>query len=599
LPDSLTYDLTLDQRIAAIKSIAKKQEDGLRLLRLLSPDMHPDYNDQVGVAKCRAVEQAILETNRGSKSMTSAAKIAAVARDVPLIAWDGEEIECRPDHQKGKNLTIWIIGLQLNHIGQTMFRLLFEEGAFQVIQDEDTGAWRTWKPWEEYDRKYSHMARPGPAFIPSYEIDHDSWVWEHKGAKQVSSVRLKNGTQFHFYPSTGEVKKGDPVHVIWIDELVANSEHYPEWIARLTDYEGWLLWSTMIYRGCEAISLLMDAAEEQRQEVDRGDRKEATTVAFNYKPKGNPYLSAKRLDINREIYERFGSDIVKQRLDGGDIYDSTLIYPFFDKMVHTAIPDDRDEWDDLSHVLHDLNGLPPADWTHEMAIDPGAQKPAVLFFATPPPRWTDASGKEWELWGSGRPFHVPYDEIYGQRYSLNELVRQIKLKLRDIRFRRFIMDMQGGRISSMTGGPPAHRQFSKAFAEENIESEETGTGFRAGGTEFEDRKLILDQWMQIQKCGKPQLRIVTQRCPNLCAQLSRNRYALDGTNPIPKPAKREKNDMRVSLEYIASRNPTYVKIDQTPIIPRALKEAMDRRDAIFGTTKKPQRCHFGPGEAPA
>lgn len=594
------YDI--GQRIEWIKAIAKRNEDGLRLLRLISPDVNQDYNDQVGFAKCQCVEQLVTSSNRSGKSVAWAAKMAAIARNEPLIALNGEEIDCRLPHHRDKTLTIWIIGNQFRHIGQTIFRLLFEDGAFSIIPDEDTGAWRAFKPWQEYDKKYSHLSRPAPPLIPPHLIDHDTWVWEHKGAKQVASVCLKNGTRFHFYPSTAQPKKGDPVHVIGIDEDIENSEHYSEWIARLTDYEGCLIWSSIIYRHVEALQRLIERAEVQQEEVDRSDpdrlRKGIITKVFHFTAKGNPHLSTQRLDVNREIYESEGDDIVAQRLDGGDIFDSTLIYPFFDKRVHTAIPADRDDWDDLAEFLHNHQGLPPVEWTHELAIDPGAQKPAVLFFATPPRVWKDKRGREWSFWNGNEPCFVPYDEIYGRRYTLADLVPLIKSKMRGIRFRRFIMDMQGGRISSMTGQDPAHRQFSRAFVEDGIESEETGVTFLSGGTEFQDRRRVVEKWMQIKSNGKPLLRIVTERCPNLCSQLQRNQYAMEGDVVTDKEARRERNDLRVSLEYVASRNPKYVHIDQTPPASRWIEEALKRRERFFGVEKKQERCHFGPGLAP-
>lgn len=592
-----TYDFAT--RIKALRGIAKQYEDGLKLLRLVGPELHPEFNDQVGVAQCQTREHMIAATNRAGKSLVSAAKIASILRDVPLIAWNGEEIHCRPERWRGKPLTVWVVGYQLNHIGDTIFRLLFEPGQFNIIDDPDTGIVRSFRPWEEWDAKNADLARPAPPLIPPSAIDHDSWVWESKGAKQFAKVDIVKSRLFA-YPSTAEVKKGDAVHVIWIDELAQYSEHYSEWIARLTDHNGMLFWSTMIYPQCPAIGRVIDRAETQKEEVERGERPvdKVFSKVFYFRQTGNPYIPKESTEINREIFESEGDDIVKQRIDGGNVYDSTLIYPFFSKQRCAAIPEDKQDWDELAEVLDSLGGLPPKDWTHELIVDPGAQKPAVLFCAVPPKSWKDESGKTWSLWGN-QPFFVMYDEIYGRRYSLQELVKQIKGKMRGIRFRRFIMDMQGGRISSMTGGPPAHRQFSKAFGEEGIESEDTGINFMAGGTDFQDRRRIVERWMQIQACGYPQLRIVTKRCPNLVSQLSRNQFAMNGGIVTDKEARRERNDLRQCAEYYASRGPEYVYIEQGYKLPDEYLKLMEWEERMFG---KPEgggkRCHFGPGVAP-
>src|SRR5690606_2398425 len=100
----------------------------------------------------------------------------------------------------------------------------------------------------------------------------------------------------------------------------------------------------------------------------------------------------------------------------------------------------------------------------------------------------------------------------------------------------------GGRISSMTGGPPAHRLYSQAFADAGIESEETGINFIAGGTDFPGRKRIVESWLPLLPSGKPQLRIVTKRCPNLVWQLARNQLKTIGDQVVmDQEERRERN----------------------------------------------------------
>lgn len=597
------YDIAA--RISFIQSLGRKQYgDGLRMVRLIGPDLNPTYNDQIGVAKCQTTEILVCESNRGSKSFTAACRFASIARDVPLTTWDGQQIDCRPKHHRDRPLTLWLIGYGLSHIGQTMYRLLFEEGQFQMIQDPVTHAWRTFRPWEQWDQEHVHKCKPGPPLIPPHEIDQKSWVWENKGDNQFIKVKLNNGTQLLAYPSSGEVKKGDPVHGIWADELIKYSQYYPEWIMRLTDYEGWFLWSTMIYRNCSALNNRMDAAERQQEEIDRGDRKpnKRITSLFRFKQGGNPYLNQKRVEeVNREIIGDFGDDEVKQRIDGGSIFDSTLIYPYFDKKFHSAIPDNEKDDDNLARVLRKLNGLPPADWTHELIIDPGAQKPAILFCAVPPETW-EFEGKEIRLWSAhGKPYFVPYDEIYGQRYSWQgkeSVADIIKAKMRGIRFRRFIIDIHGAGQTGLAGGPKYKDIFSTEFAKRDIESEETGVGFIAGEDKFPIRSRIVDGWMQSLQTGKPQLRIVTKRCPHLVWQLAHNQRRMVGEVVLDEAEKRERNDLRECLEYWASRNPKYVDINQ--YIPKSTESR--KREKLRQLFNQPasesRRAHFGPGLAP-
>ena len=601
MSDEYTYDLAT--RIAALQKLNADLQDGLKMFRLVGPGLDPEYNDQVGVAESQAVETMVSAANRSGKSLSVAAVVAAFARDKPLLAYDDRKIYTRAVKHRGQPVTVWSIGFQLNHIGETMFRLLFEPGQFRCIQDPDTGALRAWKPWLPTDAKLADATVPAPPLIPPSAINQKSWVWENKAAKQVVRVDLKNGTRFHFYPSSGEVKKGDPVHLIWIDELIQNSEHYPEWIARLTDFEGRLIWASMQYKNCPAIPAFIERESLELEEIERGERdpKNRITKVFTFKASGNPYLPKERLEINRRLYETMGDDVVAQRMDGGDVYDATLIYPYFNRTLHAAFPPNEDHWDDLAKVLHPLSGIPPKDWTHELAIDPGAQKPAVLFMATPPKVWKDENGKEWSLW-SEKPYFVPYDEIYGQRYTLKELCELIQIKMRGIRFRRFIMDMQGGRISSMVGGASPKILFAEEFARLGIESQETGINFVAGSPDFRKRKRIVEDWMQVQPSGYPQLRIANKRCPHLVWQLANNQLETkdkEGRLPVDKPKQRERNDLRTCLEYIASLHPTYVPVPQHTPLPDWYQRAMEWEGKFFGNeSRKSDRCHFGPGVAP-
>lgn len=603
-PDDYSYDIS--SAIRKIKAMRQSRRDGLKQLRLVSPQLNPEFNDQVGVAKCQTREQVALATNRSGKSLSCAAKIAAAARNVPLFGWDGEEINCRPSHQKNSDMTIWIVGDRFSHIGDTIFRLLFAEGQFQVIRDPDTNAMRAFQPWNKWDSENWDKVRPGAALIPSSEIDHDSWAWEQKATKQFIACRLKNGTQFRCYPATAEPKRGDAVHACWLDDIT-HASGYTEWFARLMDYEGWILWSTMQYPSVPQIGRLIERAEYQEEQVRTGERtpESVITSVYRFRTTGNPYIKKESVDVTREVFESEGDDEAAMRIDGGNPIDRTLIYPFFSRMTHCAIPEHSADHDDLATVLKLLGGRPPADWTHTMTIDPGAQKPGVLFSAVPPRLWK-YNGKEYYLWADEKnPFYVPYAEIYGKRCNVTELLKQMRsIMTRDgrlIRFRRFIMDMHGGKISSMTGGAPPHRVFSDALAEEGIESDETGFNFRRGSDDFSGRRQIVNRLLEVRACGQPQLRIVVQNCPNLVWQLERNQFALQGEVVTDKEARRERNDLRQCMEYDCScspKGPRYVEIEQERHPRPRWVDDMEAWEERMGRKSASTRCHMGPGRAP-
>lgn len=526
--------------ISAIAEVARRRNDSLKLFRpLLTQE---DY------FLSEASEVLSKGGNRTGKSLCTAVKFAAIARDVPITFADGSHHDMRLPHQKGRPLTMWVVGLQLNHIGQTIYRLLFEPGAFNIIRDEHTRRWRAYEPLT--DRHRRDECRGAFPLIPDTEIKSIGWV--KPSLKEFAVIELMNGTKIYAFASTSDVKQGDPVDIIWIDESIAQPGHYDEWQARISDRSGRIFWSTMPRPDVGPLIRINQRAIDQQIEIAEGIRKKADVESYTFRLSQNSHIDDEEKRKRREGWA--SEDVRRQREDGDFVFDSLLLYPHFGVAIHSAWDQTPETDDKLGATLRANNGVPPEDWTRELILDPGTAKPGVLFGAIPPE----------EFWVAGNPYYVVYDEIYTPRLDAESLAEKIKARSNDYVFHRFIIDGKAGQQKAMSYSMTVQQNYSQAFAKRGLLCETSGSGFIPGDPNWETRSHALERWMHMRPCGRPQLRIVVDRCRNLVAQLQSNvRKTIKGIDgqpiPLEKPADNQLDDLRVCLEYWASRFPKYVR----------------------------------------
>lgn len=518
--------------INAAGELFARRTEALRLFRALSTQAEM-YRHPAREILCRG-------GNRSGKTTICATMFAALAMDKEIETETGEMIRVRRPHQRGRPLLMWVIGYQQKHIGQTIHRMLFRPGAFKMLRDKG-GIWRSYRPWVKEDHKNCDEVKLAPPLIPPRYINKDSWTWENKGEHVFTGVEIidpqtgETTANIHAYTSTGEPKAGDPVDIIWIDEHIAYAKHYAEWQARIIDTEGRIIWSSWPRTSNNA---LMQLSERAKEADESGDD---TVKEFVFTMSGNPFLSTK---AKQEALSGWDDDEKRARDTGEFMTDNLLIYPSFNKYTHSAISPDPDHEDEISKILRDENGQPPADWTRELVVDPGTAKPAVLFGAIPPPHLGD--------------FLVVYDEIYIPRLDAEQLADVIRQKVPGQYFNRFIIDWRAARQKPMGMGHTVGEAYSRAFEKRNIKCHETGFQFIAGSDDFPSRSALVQEALAYRRDQTTQLRIVTARCPNLVKQMESNVKTLEGDEVADKPARGQKDDMRVALEYWLSRNPIYV-----------------------------------------
>jgi len=376
----------LDTRSLMLAAAALNDHDmdGLRLFR-------PTEMQEAALKRMsleHVFEVLIVAGNRAGKSVLAAVFFASFLRDVPVTCRSGEKIYCRPDRLRGQTVNAWLIGDHLKHIGQTLYRLLFDpepsKGLFKIIKDEVTGAWRAWQP-ELYDNDWDRKneTRWAPPVIPPSTFSREP-SWAHKGDHEFRNIRLLNGATIYAFASSAEVKQGDPVDIIWNDENIVTKDYYQEWISRLRDDEGMIMWSTIPRDECYVFNSVIDRMEACEEEVEKGERDadELHCAKIHLSYLDSPFIPDRQKELAKE---QAGDRDALVRIYGVRSSRIIAIYQDFDADYHTVRYHDETMNDKLTAVLEKNNWSPPADWTRELILDPGTQKPAILLGAIPPP----------------------------------------------------------------------------------------------------------------------------------------------------------------------------------------------------------------------
>lgn len=569
----------MSREIKAAAELSRRHNDGLEMFRALP--------NQVPALQTKASEYLLRGGNRSGKSTIAAVRFAGIARQKPVYGPNGEVLVQRMPHQMDRPLLMWVIGLSWKHIGDTIWRLLFKPGLYKIVRDPETKKWRRYHPIKDVGLP----VKPSFPLIPMSEVvgGLDGIGWEKRKERQFSHIELINGTIIKAFASTGEVKMGDPVDEIWVDEEIAIVGHYPEWQARLSDAKGRIFWSSLSEMN-PALLAITNRAIEQKKEVELKQRAQADVEEYVYRFSDNPFIDA---DEKRKRLEGWDDDNRKMRDEGEYTIGNIKVYPSFDRYFHTAVYEDKAQDDKLSEILRNNRGVPPIAWTRDLILDPGTAKPGVLFGAIPPP----------DLWLENEPYFVVYDEIYVPRLEADRLAERIHNKAKGYYFQRFIIDGQAARQTPMGFSGTVGGNYTKAFRKFNLQCIETGSSFMPGDPEFSTRSQIVEGWLRHRPCGRPQLRVVVDKCPNLVAQMEGNLKAIQkGPNGevivLDKPASGQKDDLRVGLEYWGSRYPTYVAPPDAPKFDGGPgMQAYKKIQAMFAKEPERERVHCGPGAA--
>lgn len=571
---SLAERRDLQTGLAAAARIAKAKLDALEIFR------PTEYQEQVVL--CDASEILVQGGTRSGKSTIVAAMIAAYLRNMPITFADGTKHHIREPDWADRPVTIWLIGLQLNHIGQTLYRLLCKPGAFDMVRDQQTGLWRAWQPGRIPGDENIPVSqrKPAPPLIPPSYITGEAW--DNKAKHEFSSLTLRDGSGVFAFASSGAVKRGDPVNIIWIDEEIEQSEHYAEWQSRLSDRKGRIFWTSWPSLKTPALLNLHRRCVAQREEVTRGVRKKADVANFVFIGSKSPFVD------DEEKRKRAEGWTEEERLarDFGEFpVDNILAYPMFSANYHCVDYGKESPLNDkVTEAMRRLNWNAPHDWCVDLILDPGTTRPALLWGAIPPP----------EFWDGNEPYYVIFREMAAPRLDAAEMAKRAWAADPGRQYCRFLGDSKAGRQVPMGFSWTVFEQYSREFTKAGLRCQTTGDIFLRSETVWITRSLKLRAWMRTRPCGRPQLRIVRHMCPVLVRQLESVLKGVTKEEVQERLAPGQVHDVLDTLEYWAGFDPVFVQPPPVAerIDPGRLSFEADQKflQGIFGQNKnKPGR----------
>lgn len=536
------------------------------LLRVYRPS-----DKQEPVHRSKASEIIVRGGKRSGKSVCISALFASRVTGLPIVANDGSLIPSpwpapSPDYPR----IFWIIGWDTKHIGQTIYRLLFESGqggSFRIIRDEATGEWRPFNRACPRDRDRIKESRLPEPLIPDRMLAgsrDDSFDWEDKKANQFNSVRLKNGATIFAYPSSARnPKQGDAVSGIWIDEDIQFPEHLKEWQDRLTDEEGWFVWSVWPHMKNEALMDLINRAEMATLENN------PQIESFQLIMSENPFLSQKG---KMESLGRMESEEEIARRDRGEILTDALSMYSFESSIHvikkptpgfTGNQCDSEAYNKLLE-LYMRFGEFPFDWTRYLGIDPSHTRTAILSFVVPPREFAkikfgNVAICEWEL--------------VARRFTASQIADAIAEKTGGRRYEAYIMDAHAGRQTHAGRDESTFGVFSNAFEKAGLKSRQTSSMFIPGCDDRQRRFRAVRELLRVQhESGIPGLLFVENATFETRKEFSKYRKKVESRGSsldmvLDEPANPRVFDCMAALEYFAAYIETLFAMNQAYINP--------------------------------
>lgn len=512
----------------------RRDEDTLRLYR--------PFPYQLPAITTKASEVLIRGGNRSAKSITAAAIVSAAARGLQLTGPDGKPLP--PFCPLGRPLTIWVIGKGEAHISDTLHRLLFQKGQLPLFKDKKTGLVRAAKTWEERAAGVEQKLVSEP-FIPEWEVKGGSYdtaiAWKDKKANFFSSCEMLNGTTIHAFTSSGDVKMGDPVDLIWIDEDIEYPKYVAEWEARLSDRKGRILWSAWPHASNYALVRMSQNAAKQK------DRANPDFFEMRLSFADNPLIDPDEKRKRYEAWSESGSEELRSRVDGEFSIGLSLMYPNFSADIH-GIPRGRNiGHDHVGEAVMKNGGLPPRDWTRYMSFDPGHAYAAFVFFAIPPAsEFGDAA--------------VLYDELYLQAHDADQAAKKVREKVAGLVFQDFIIDSHFAKQSVAGLGKTHGDIYSEVFARLGIRSVASGSGFTMSNSAVESGCEQVRTWLSMRDDGTTKLRVVVPRVPNWVSEIQMYKKYLVRDEAKDKPAGGQKDHLMDATRYLIMANPEYVPV---------------------------------------
>jgi len=500
---------------------ARRQVEALKLYEPLSV--------QAAFHQSKALERIVRGSNQSGKTLSAAVEFArAVTKQDPF--------------QKYRTIdTAIVVGKDGKHLGHTIWEKLFKPGAFQIIRDEVTGKWRSFRPWVAEDVVRAGEASDAPPLIPERLVKWNEIAWESKRENIPSVVPLLTGCKILFFSSLGKPPQGMLAGYGWFDEEIVDQQWYPEISARLLRKGGCFVWSATPQAGTEQLYALHERAEQQ----EFANRQPRTVDEFVLLLDSNPHVS----DANKQaLAEKYTDEERAVRIGGEFALLSYRVFPEYSMATHGV---------DYLQI--------PNNWTRYASVDPGRQVCAVLFLAVPPPE--ENAGNHVYL----------YDELYIQNADAEQFGQAMKRKAMGQEFHAFIIDNHAGRQTEIGSGRTIEEQYTDALRRHKVKSRTTGHGFVWGASNVQAGIEAARDWMRIRPDGTTKLRVLRHTLSSFDYEVKRYRYKRVAGLTTDEPETRGAVHQMANLRYLASHQPRFMKAKPGQVAKSGAVAAFQRK----------------------
>lgn len=519
---------------------------------LTKREMHPlkvyrPTQWQLPIHESTSEELLISGGKRSGKTLAATMTVGSRILGIPITRQDGTKIKNHFRKASRNNPQLyWVVGLNVDHIGQTIFPRLFLPGLgcnFRVIEDLETKQWRAFNENSDTDKDRYEESVICPPMIGEDLIVEGSWHMESRAGNIFKSVRLKNGATICAYPSTGDrPKMGDAVHGIWIDEDIANPLFIKEWQDRLITANGWLIWSVWPQMANFALLDAIDRAKEAEDEPD------PPIQMFRLEGSKNPYNSER--GIQRGLGRMDDDDDMAHR-DRGDIEGllGTVQMYDFGTAIHILRPKEYERPQNAFELLENLlrkYGRLPDEWTRYLGIDPSNTRTAALVGVVPPEEWQGINTSH---------LLIIEDELVVKRHNPGMFADAVSNKGWGLRrFEAYVMDQQIGRQTTVGSDTNVFTSYANQFAQRGMASRLTKHSFFMGCPNKQKRRRTVRDLLEPTNNGIPSLLVVESKTIELQREFKRYRKKQtkigDKLEIMDDPVNERTMDCMQALEYL-------------------------------------------------
>jgi hypothetical protein len=480
-----------------------------------------------------------------------------------------------------------VVSYDEKSIGTNVYRYLFRPGQFKIIQDLVTKEWRTFRPWRPEDAARAREAKPAPPLIPKRMIK-GKIAYRRKGTRIIAQFELVNGWIVLVFSSKADPAGGFQSDFALIDEDLDKSEWYDETLARLSIRSGRLVWGALPLAHNDAMTTALIRAEEQRGKPN------PTIEVFKATVFDNPYLDAATRERNVAAWKAKGDDVYRKRALGHMILDSWLMYPMFDKRFHSVVKH-QNEGPRLpvQQAVTDNRGMPPANWTRYMIVDPGFSVCAVGFFAVPPPAIGDHA--------------VLYDLLYMRNCIPTTFGEAVEKKTRGFNWEEFIIDMHGAKLRG-ADEKNTLELYTEQLKLRGVQSNKSGFSFTPASDDTRARADQFREWLATRPDGTPKFMYVPQHCEDFEREIRNFKKQKDARtgHPSDDANRRQPCHAIETCEYAAGHGLPYVepkkvvaKLTSDELVGAAESERAKWRRMMHHRPGQRNHVHIGPRGVPA